>query len=57
MVNWSRGASWRNIGGGRPAFSNPDIARRLDRHKAGLCKKIEKANQDLANVKYAFKTN
>ncbi|MCR5445478.1 MAG: FAD-dependent oxidoreductase [Bacteroidales bacterium] len=26
MVNWSRGASWRNIGGGRPAFSNPDIA-------------------------------
>ena len=26
LVNWSRGASWRNIGGGRPAFSNPDIA-------------------------------
>lgn len=26
LINWSRGASWRNIGGGRPAFSNPDIA-------------------------------
>ena len=39
------------------ALSNPDIARKLDRHKAGLCKKIEKANQDLANVKYAYKTN
>ena len=26
MVNHDRGASWRNIGGGRPAFSNPDIA-------------------------------
>jgi glycine/D-amino acid oxidase-like deaminating enzyme/Fe-S-cluster-containing hydrogenase component 2/bacterioferritin-associated ferredoxin len=26
MINYSRGASWRNIGGGRPAFSNPDIA-------------------------------
>lgn len=26
MINYSHGASWRNIGGGRPAFSNPDIA-------------------------------
>lgn len=26
MINYSRGASWRCIGGGRPAFSNPDIA-------------------------------
>ncbi|MBR1517686.1 MAG: FAD-dependent oxidoreductase [Bacteroidales bacterium] len=26
MVNYDRGATWRCIGGGRPAFSNPDIA-------------------------------
>ncbi len=26
MINHSHGATWRCIGGGRPAFSNPDIA-------------------------------
>jgi glycine/D-amino acid oxidase-like deaminating enzyme/Fe-S-cluster-containing hydrogenase component 2/bacterioferritin-associated ferredoxin len=26
LVNAGRGASWRNIAGGRPAFSHPDIA-------------------------------
>ena len=26
MINYTHGASWRCIGGGRPAFSNPDIA-------------------------------
>jgi glycine/D-amino acid oxidase-like deaminating enzyme len=23
LVNYDRGSSWRNIGGGRPTFSNP----------------------------------
>ena len=26
LVNYDRGSSWRCIGGGRPAFSNPDIS-------------------------------
>lgn len=26
LINYDRGSSWRCIGGGRPAFSNPDIA-------------------------------
>ncbi len=26
LINYDRGASWRNIGGGRPTFSNPHIA-------------------------------
>lgn len=39
------------------ALSDQDIAVRLEAYKAGLGKKIEKANQDLAEVKFAFKTN
>lgn len=39
------------------ALSDQDIAVRLKAYKAGLGKKIEKANQDLAEVKFAFKTN
>ncbi|MDR0971863.1 MAG: FAD-dependent oxidoreductase [Bacteroidales bacterium] len=26
LINYERGASWRNIAGGRPAFSNPELA-------------------------------
>ena len=26
LVNYDRGSTWRCIGGGRPAFSNPDIS-------------------------------
>ena len=40
MVNWSHGASWRNIGGGRPAFSNPDIAD-IAQHNHELFKQIQ----------------
>ena len=40
MVNWSRGASWRNIGGGRPAFSNPDIAD-IAQHSREIFKSIQ----------------
>ena len=39
------------------ALSDTTLAQRLAAHKEGLKQKIEKANKDLAEVKYAFKTN
>ncbi|MCI7786695.1 MAG: 5-(carboxyamino)imidazole ribonucleotide mutase [Prevotella sp.] len=39
------------------ALADKDVATRLADYKAGLGKKIEKANADLAEVKYDFKTN
>ena len=47
LVNWSRGASWRNIGGGRPAFSNPDIAD-IAQHSHEIFKQI----QSVYNINY-----
>ena len=37
------------------ALSDADIAVRFDDYKASLCKKIEKANKELAEVKYEYK--
>ena len=39
------------------ALADEDIACRLDDYKAGLSAKIEKANKDLSEVKYEYKTN
>lgn len=39
------------------ALANVEIAARLDAYKSGLGKKIEKANKELAEVKYEYKTN
>lgn len=39
------------------SLSDEALATRLADYKAGLSKKIEKANQDLAQVKYDFKVN
>jgi 5-(carboxyamino)imidazole ribonucleotide mutase len=39
------------------ALSDEAIAQRLADYKAGLKAKIEKANRDLAEVKYEYKTN
>jgi len=39
------------------ALADERVAERLAAYKAGLGKKIEKANQDLQEVKYTFKTN
>lgn len=39
------------------ALADEQVAARLAAYKAGLGKKIEKANQDLKEVKYKFKTN
>ena len=39
------------------ALSDESVARRLSDYKEGLKAKIEKANRDLAEVKYEYKTN
>ena len=39
------------------ALSDESIAAKMEGYKAGLGSKIEKANKDLAEVKYEFKTN
>lgn len=39
------------------ALSDEAIATKLKEHKTGLKSKIVKANKDLAEVKYSFKTN
>ena len=39
------------------ALSDPSIAERLKAYKSSLGKKIEKANADLSQVKYDYKTN
>ncbi len=39
------------------ALGDEKVAEKVDAWKAGLSKKIEKANQDLAEVKYQFKCN
>ncbi len=39
------------------ALSDPDIAKRLAQYRASLSEKIVKANAELAEVKYDFKTN
>ena len=39
------------------ALADNDIAQRLATYKVGLKQKIEKANKDLAEVKYEYKTN
>ena len=42
LVNSERGSSWRCIGGGRPAFSNPDISD-IANHNQELFKEIQQA--------------
>lgn len=39
------------------ALTNEDVAQRLAEYKSTLGRKIEKANQELSEVKYTFKTN
>ncbi|MDE5986209.1 MAG: 5-(carboxyamino)imidazole ribonucleotide mutase [Prevotella sp.] len=39
------------------SLTDSAVAERLAAYKASLCKKIEKANRDLAEVKYTYKTN
>ena len=39
------------------ALSDAELAQRLTAHKEGLKQKIVKANEELANVKFQYKTN
>lgn len=39
------------------ALTDPDIEKRILEYKANLTKKIVKANEDLSELKYKFKTN
>ena len=39
------------------ALCNEDVAKRMTEYKAGLGTKIEKANKELAEVKYDYKVN
>lgn len=39
------------------SLCNEEVAKKMEDYKAGLGAKIEKANQDLAEIKYDFKTN
>ena len=39
------------------ALADEEVAQKVEAWKAGLGAKIEKANQDLAEVKYDFKCN
>jgi 5-(carboxyamino)imidazole ribonucleotide mutase len=39
------------------ALSDDALAQRLEAYKTGLKDKIEKANKELAEVKYEYKTN
>lgn len=39
------------------ALSDPEIAQRYNDYRASLANKIVKANEELAKVKYTFKTN
>ncbi|MDR0365132.1 MAG: FAD-dependent oxidoreductase [Bacteroidales bacterium] len=53
LVNDDRGGSWRNIAGGRPAFSNPDLAD-IAAHNLELFKKLQdKSNIDFHQTRYA----
>ncbi|MCM1482726.1 MAG: 5-(carboxyamino)imidazole ribonucleotide mutase [Muribaculaceae bacterium] len=39
------------------ALSDPEVAARFDEYRSGLSEKIVKANAELKQVKYGFKTN
>ena len=39
------------------ALADADVAKKMEEYKAGLGAKIEKANKDLAEVKYEYKVN
>jgi len=43
LINFGRGASWRNIAGGRPAFSVPEIAD-IARHNLEIFKDLQKVH-------------
>lgn len=52
LINYDRGSSWRCIGGGRPAFSNPDISD-IANHNLEIFKSIQAVyNIDFKMTRY-----
>ncbi len=52
MINYGRGASWRNIAGGRPAFSLPEIAD-IAQHNLDIFRELQqKKNIDFHQTRY-----
>ena len=52
LINFGRGASWRNIAGGRPAFSLPEIAD-IARHNHEIFKDLQKQHDiQLRSTRY-----
>lgn len=52
LINYDHGSSWRCIGGGRPAFSNPDISD-IANHNLEIFKEIQKVhNIDFKMTRY-----
>ncbi|MBO4327869.1 MAG: FAD-dependent oxidoreductase, partial [Bacteroidales bacterium] len=52
LINYDRGSSWRCIGGGRPAFSNPHISD-IANHNLEIFKEIQKVhNIDYKMTRY-----
>ena len=52
LVNYDRGSSWRCIGGGRPAFSNPDISD-IANHNLEIFREIQQQhNIDFKMTRY-----
>jgi len=52
LINFGRGASWRNIAGGRPAFSLPEIAD-IARHNHEIFKELQKVRDvNLLTTRY-----
>ena len=41
LINYDRGSTWRCIGGGRPAFSNPDISD-IARHNLEIFREVQR---------------
>lgn len=52
LLNYGRGASWRNIAGGRPAFSLPEIAD-IAKHNLEIFKELDKIHPiDFHSTRY-----
>jgi glycine/D-amino acid oxidase-like deaminating enzyme/Fe-S-cluster-containing hydrogenase component 2/bacterioferritin-associated ferredoxin/ferredoxin len=52
LLNYGRGASWRNIAGGRPAFSLPEIAD-IAVHNLDIFRELQKIhNVDFHQIRY-----
>lgn len=52
MINFGRGASWRNIAGGRPVFSVPELAD-IAMNNLRLFKELQKTNNiNFRNIRY-----